>query len=45
VWQKQNRAADEVSALGPVYEWFTEGLDAIDLRDARALLDELSPRV
>jgi serine/threonine protein kinase/predicted ATPase len=45
VWQHQNRAADAVSALRPVYEWFTEGLDTIDLRDARALLDELSARV
>jgi predicted ATPase len=45
VWQKQSRAADAVSALRPVYEWFTEGLDTIDLRDARALLDELGARV
>ena len=45
VWQKQNRAADAVSALRPVYEWFTEGLDTIDLRDARSLLEELSARV
>ena len=45
VWQKQNRAADAVSALRPVYEWFTEGLDKIDLRDARSLLEELSARV
>ncbi|RLA43513.1 MAG: adenylate/guanylate cyclase domain-containing protein [Gammaproteobacteria bacterium] len=28
--------------LAPVYEWFTEGLEADDLRDAKTLLDELS---
>ncbi len=27
--------------LAPVYGWFTEGLDTPDLRDAKALLDEL----
>jgi class 3 adenylate cyclase/predicted ATPase len=27
--------------LAPVYDWFTEGFDTSDLRDARALLDEL----
>ncbi len=27
--------------LAPVYDWFTEGLDAADLKDAKALLDEL----
>src|SRR5262249_11421810 len=28
--------------LAPVYGWFTEGFDTLDLKDARALLDELS---
>ena len=28
--------------LAPVYGWFTEGLDTADLKDAKALLDELS---
>ena len=27
--------------LGPIYNWFTEGFDAPDLKDAKALLDEL----
>jgi hypothetical protein len=26
----------------PVYGWFTEGFDAADLKDAKALLDELA---
>ena len=25
----------------PVYGWFTEGFDTIDLKEAKALLDEL----
>jgi hypothetical protein len=29
--------------LAPVYAWFTEGFDTLDLRDAKALLDELAP--
>jgi predicted ATPase len=27
--------------LAPVYGWFTEGFDTRDLKDAKALLDEL----
>jgi predicted ATPase len=33
-------AAREV--LAPIYNWFTEGFDTRDLREAKALLDELS---
>jgi hypothetical protein len=29
--------------LVDIYTWFTEGFDTADLRDAKALLDELSP--
>ena len=28
--------------LGPVYEWFTEGFDTRDLKEAKALLEELA---
>jgi hypothetical protein len=28
--------------LSPVYDWFAEGFDTLDLRDAKALLDDLS---
>jgi hypothetical protein len=28
--------------LADIYGWFTEGLDTADLRDAKALLDELA---
>lgn len=27
--------------LAPLYDWFTEGFDTADLKDARALLEEL----
>ena len=27
--------------LAPVYDWFTEGFDTLDLKEAKALLDEL----
>ncbi|MBW2389652.1 MAG: AAA family ATPase, partial [Deltaproteobacteria bacterium] len=34
---------DEARALlQPVYDWFTEGFDTLDLKDAKALLDELT---
>ena len=33
---------DEARALlAPIYDWFTEGFDTADLKDAKALLDEL----
>ena len=28
--------------LAPVYDWFTEGFDTADPKDAKALLDELA---
>jgi hypothetical protein len=28
--------------LADIYGWFSEGFDTVDLKDARALLDELS---
>ena len=34
---------DEAHAmLAAIYNWFTEGFDTADLKDAKALLDELS---
>jgi hypothetical protein len=34
---------DEDEARAPVYDWFTEGFDTRDLKEARALLDALHP--
>ena len=36
------RTAEARELLTPVYGWFDEGFDAPDLRDAKALLDELA---
>jgi predicted ATPase len=41
LWRDQGKHADARDLLAPIYGWFTEGFDAPDLRDARALLDEL----
>jgi predicted ATPase len=41
LWQRQNKRQDAHALLAPVYGWFTEGFDTADLKDARALLDEL----
>jgi len=38
----QGRRAEAHDLLAPVYGWFTEGFDTLDLKDARGLLDELS---
>jgi predicted ATPase len=37
----QGRAAEGGDLLAPVYGWFTEGFDTPDLKEAKALLDEL----
>jgi DNA-binding winged helix-turn-helix (wHTH) protein/predicted ATPase len=41
-YQEQGHASKALGILAPVYRSFKEGLDTIDLRGARALLDELS---
>ena len=41
LWGDQNRITAARDLLGPVYSWFTEGFDTPDLKDAKALLDEL----
>jgi predicted ATPase len=40
---KQGRRDEARSMLAEIYDWFTEGFDTADLKDARALLDELGP--
>jgi tetratricopeptide (TPR) repeat protein len=42
LWQQQDKCRDAYALLAPIYNWFTEGLDTPDLKDANALLDELS---
>ena len=38
----QSRQAEARDLLAPVYAWFTEGFDTADLKDAKALLAELT---
>jgi predicted ATPase len=42
LWQQQGRRQEAHDLLAPVYGWFTEGFDTADLKDAKALLDELA---
>ena len=39
---KQRKRAEARAALAEIYCWFTEGFDIGDLKDAKALLEELS---
>jgi predicted ATPase len=42
LWRDQGKRDDEArDLLAPVYGWFTEGFDTHDLKEAKALLDEL----
>ena len=40
-WQSQGRSDEARNLLAPVYGWFTEGVDTADLKESKALLDEL----
>jgi predicted ATPase len=42
LWQQQGKQAEARALLAPIYGWFTEGFDTVDLQEARALLDELT---
>ena len=39
---KQGRRAEARTMLADIYCWFTEGLDTADLKEAKALLDDLA---
>ena len=41
LWQGQGKPQQARELLAPVYGWFTEGFDTRDLKEAKALLDEL----
>jgi predicted ATPase len=42
LWGEQGRRTAAQDLLAPVYGWFTEGFDTLDLKGAKALLDELA---
>ena len=41
LWRHQRKPQQARELLAPVYGWFTEGFDTRDLKEAKALLDEL----
>ena len=41
LWRDQGKRDDARDLLAPVYDWFTEGFDTLDLKEAKALLDAL----
>ncbi len=41
LWRDQGKAQQARELLAPVYDWFTEGFDTLDLKEAKALLEEL----
>jgi predicted ATPase len=42
LWCDQGKRDEARDLLAPVYGWFTEGFDTLDLKEAKALLDELA---
>jgi predicted ATPase len=42
LWSDQGKRNQARDLLAPVYDWFTEGFDTLDLKEAKALLDALA---
>ena len=42
LWRGQGKRDEARELLAPVYGWFTEGFDTLDLKEAKALLEELA---
>jgi predicted ATPase len=42
LWRDQGKRDEACELLAPVYGWFTEGFDTLDLKQAKALLTELA---
>ncbi|MBI3795364.1 MAG: hypothetical protein HY268_00130 [Deltaproteobacteria bacterium] len=42
LWQQQGKKKEAHELLAEIYTWFTEGFDTADLKEAKALLEELS---
>jgi hypothetical protein len=41
LWQQQGKKTKARKMLAEIYNWFTEGFDTVDLKEAKALLEEL----
>jgi len=42
LWRDQGKRQEARNLLAPVYGWFTEGFDTLDLKEAKGLLEELA---
>jgi predicted ATPase len=42
LWRDQGKGDAARDLLAPVYGWFTEGFDTLDLKEAKELLDKLA---
>jgi predicted ATPase len=42
LWRSQGKVQQARELLAPIYGWFTEGFDTLDLKEAKALLEELA---
>jgi predicted ATPase len=42
LWRGQGKRDEARDLVAPVYGWFSEGFDTLDLKEAKALLNELS---
>ena len=42
LWRDQGKRNEARDLLAPIYGWFTEGFDTLDLKEAAALLAELA---
>jgi predicted ATPase len=42
LWVETDRKDEARNLLAPIYGWFSEGFDTLDLKGAKALLDELA---
>jgi predicted ATPase len=42
LWRDQGKRDEARAPLAPVYGWFTEGFNTLDLKEAKALLEELA---
>jgi predicted ATPase len=42
LWRDQGKRDEARDLLAPIYGWFTEGFDTLDLKEAKGLLDELA---
>jgi len=42
LWRQEGKGKDARELLAPLYGWFTEGFDTADLKEAKALVEELA---